>query len=95
MCQKVVLRTGNGAVLDRGGALTDRDGILDLAMSVTLEAGVPGPADRAPGAQMLQQFLLQNSARLYVQASVDGLVRHLPVRLLGKAAPEPPRDLFR
>ncbi len=87
--------TGNGAVLDRRGALADRHGILDLAEAIALEAGVPGSADGAPGAQMLQQFLLQNAPRLYVQASVDGFVRHLPVRLLRKAAPEPPRNLFR
>ncbi len=66
--------TWNGAVLDRRGTLADRHGILDLSQPMALEAGVPRPADGAPGAQMLQQFLLQNSPRLYVQASVDSLV---------------------
>lgn len=65
---------GNGAILNIGGTPADRDRIPDLPEPVMLEAGVPGSADRALGAQMGQQFLLQNAARLDEQASIDRLV---------------------
>lgn len=76
-------------------AVADRHGILDLDMPVALEAGPPGSANGAPGAQMVQQFLRQNLTRMDVQAFVDGFVRHLPVRGLERSAPELPYDLFR
>ena len=54
----------NGAILGRGGSFTDRDRILDLPQAIAFEAGVSGAADRAFGAQVFQQFLLQSAARL-------------------------------
>ena len=64
----------DGTVFDAGGPLSDRHRILDLTQSVALEAGMPGAADRASGAQMLEQLLLQNAPGLDIQAPIDRLM---------------------
>ena len=81
------------AILRLGRPLADRDRVLDLAQPVALEAGVPRAADRALGAQMREQFLLQHATSLDIKAFVDRLVRHAAVLFIREAAPEPARDL--
>ncbi|KZL01878.1 hypothetical protein PsAD26_04745 [Pseudovibrio sp. Ad26] len=53
-----------------------------------------GPAYRAFGTQMVQQFFLQYAASLYVKASIYRLVGHLLVYVSWKATFEPAGNLF-
>ena len=66
--------SGDGAILDRCRPLADRYCVLQLTKSGLLQAGMARAADRAPGPQMLEKLLLQDTARLNIQAFVDRLV---------------------
>ncbi len=85
---------GDGAVFHGRGPLPDRHRILDLAQTAALQAGMLGPSDRAPGAQVIKQRLLQNAPGLNIQAPIYRLVGHLVVRLSRKGTLEPARDLL-
>ena len=56
--------TWHRAIFYRWRSLADGYGILDLAEPVSLHAGVPGSADRAPRPQVLKKLLFQHAARL-------------------------------
>src|SRR5690606_19779295 len=86
--------TGHGAVLDFGGPRADRDRVDDLSAALALARRGAGAPHHAPGAQMLQQFLLQHAARLDIERAVDGLVRHVQLRLVGEGEAQPAADLF-
>jgi hypothetical protein len=86
--------TGHGAIFDGCRPVPDRQGILDLAKAVALQAGMARPADRPLGSQMRQQFLLQNTTGLNEQASVDRLVGHAHLRVIGMLSHEPACNLL-
>ena len=85
---------GDGTVLYGCGSLPDRDGVLDLTKPVPLQTGVPGAADRACRPQMGQQFLLQNASGLDEQASIDRLMGHAALLVVGICALQPPCNLL-
>ena len=49
--------TGNGAIFDFRRSLADRNGIDDLALGVSVNAGMPRAADPPLGAKVLNQLL--------------------------------------
>jgi hypothetical protein len=65
--------TGNGAILNFGWTLPNRDAIHDGWVSAWMGTR---PAHEAPAAQMTQQLLLQDVARLNEETPVDRLVGH-------------------
>ncbi len=64
--------TRNGTVLHFRGPLADREGLRDLTAPVFKDTRVLRAAYAALGSQVLQQLLLQRSAGLNEQASVNG-----------------------
>ena len=66
--------TGDRAIFSFGGALGDRDGILDLGAPLTGDVVMYAAADRPPGSQVLLQFLGEHATRLHEQRLVDRLV---------------------
>jgi hypothetical protein len=65
---------GNRPVLHRRWSLTDRDGIGHTAQPMSLQAGLFGPSDGSPGAQILLQLLLLGATGLDKEAAIDRLV---------------------
>ena len=51
-------------ILNRCRSFPDGYGILDLAESVSFQAGVSGAADRAFRSEVLKQLFFQDAARL-------------------------------
>ena len=67
---------GNGTIFDFRRSFADGNGIDDLALRVSVNAGVPRAADPPLGAKVLNQLLFQRSARLNEQAAINRFVRH-------------------
>ena len=86
---------GNGAILDLGWAIPDRDGINDLAPRLACRACSLAPPHDPAAAKMGHQFLLENATRLNEQAFVDRLMRHLHLLVLRVFCPQPPGYLLR
>jgi hypothetical protein len=55
--------SGNSSIFDGGWPLADGDCILGLSEPTLLHAGVSGATDRSSGSEVLEQLLLQHSAR--------------------------------
>ncbi len=73
-------------------------GDVQRVRTPTTPVGQPdsfGPADNPAGAQVGRQFPAQGTTRLDEQGSVDALVRHLHLRVVGIADLEPASDLLR
>jgi hypothetical protein len=60
-----------------------------------VNAGVPRAADPPLGPKMLNQLLFQHSTRLNEQATINRLVRHAQVLVVGMLALQPSGNLFR
>src|SRR5450755_607769 len=87
--------TGNGSVFYFRRSLADRNGVDDLALGVSVNAGVPRAADTPFRAQVLNQLLFQHSTRLYEQAAINRFVGHLHRLVLGILALQPSGNLLR
>ena len=64
----------NGTIIDGRRPFTDGHSILNLAIAVTLKAGVLRAPDCAFGAQVRQQLFFEDTARLYIKAAIDRFV---------------------
>jgi hypothetical protein len=80
----------NRTVLDLGRALSDGDGIDDLAAPLTASAGLLGPPDDSLRSQMPDELLLEHASSLNEEASVDGFVGDLHLRVSRISPPQPP-----
>src|SRR5712664_1010790 len=87
--------TGDGAVLDFCGPFTDGNGIYDLTARVFKDTRVPRAAYAALRSQVPDQLFLQHSACLNEQATVNRFVGHAHALVIGIAALQPSRNLFR
>src|ERR1017187_7170299 len=66
--------TRHGPVFYGSGSFPDRIHIRDLA---ALLLCMPRATDGPPGPQMQKKLLFQHAAGLHIQATIDGLVRHV------------------
>src|SRR5262245_57277734 len=83
--------TWHSAIFNGCRSLSDGNSVEDMA---DLLGCMPRATDRPARAQMLQQLLFQDAARLHVKAAIDGFVRHLG-RLVSRARPfQPACDLL-
>ena len=80
------------AVLNRRGALANRDGPDDVA--ARLRRRGTRTSNRASLAQLRLQRLFEHAAALHEQAQVDGFVRHVHRRILRIRLTEPAGDLL-
>src|SRR5512145_64512 len=83
---------GNGAILNFGWALPNRDAVHDRRVGAWPTAG---PAHEAAAAQVREQLLLQDVARLNEEASIDGLVRYPHGAIMGEGLLKANGDLAR
>ena len=75
--------TWNGSVLDLRWSFPDRDGLDDLALLMSALTRVLRAADAALGPKVPNEFFFQDPTRLNKEATVDGLVGHAQVLILG------------
>ena len=74
---------GNGTILDLRRSVPDRHGIDDLPPRLPGCCRSSAPPHDPAAAQMGQQLLLENAARLNEQAFVDRLMRYVHGRVSG------------
>src|SRR5262245_51122618 len=86
--------TGHRTISHFRWSLADVDGVTELPAAVVVRTSPPRTADRPPHAQVCSQLPLQRAPRLHKQRRIDGLVRHLELRLSGMLTTEPARDLL-
>ena len=82
----------NRAVLNRRGALANRDGPDDVA--ARLRRRGPRTSNRASLAQLRLQRLFEHAAALHEQAEIDRFVRHAHGRIIRIRPTEPTGDLL-
>src|SRR5579862_2466997 len=87
--------TGNGTIFHFRWPFADRNCIDDLALGMSVNAGVPRAADPPLGAKVLNQLLFQRSARLNEQAAINRFVRHAQALVFGIRSLQPAGDLLR
>ncbi len=87
--------TGNGAVLDFCGSLSDGDGIDDLTAGLSADPRLLRAAYAALGPQVPKELFFQHSSRLNEQATVNSLVGHAQALVLGILDLQPSGNLFR
>jgi len=87
--------TGNGTLFHFRWPFADRNRIDDLALRMSVNAGVPRAADPPLGAKVLNQLLFQRSARLNEQAAINRFVRHAQVLVVRIGLFQPSGNLLR
>lgn len=82
------------AIFYGGGPFTNRDGIRDVPKSLSLQTGMPRPANGSFGSETGLQFLFQDASGLNIQAAIDGFVGHACLFPLRVRSLQPPGDLL-
>jgi hypothetical protein len=86
---------GHRTIGDLDGTLADHHLVRDLTAAFLAAVGTPRAAADPPGAQALGQVGAQRASGLDVQRLVDRVVVHPHLRVVGKVAGQPRRDLLR